>query len=72
MGRPAPAASPPRRYLPHHAVYQGSGDERKCRVVFDAAALYDGTKLNSQLEAGPIKDLGKRSSCQGADPELYI
>ncbi|KRY09998.1 hypothetical protein T12_5967 [Trichinella patagoniensis] len=29
----------------------GSGDERKCRVVFDAAALYDGTTLNSQLEA---------------------
>ncbi|KRZ87368.1 hypothetical protein T08_15946 [Trichinella sp. T8] len=51
---PAPAASPLRRtwYLPHHEVYQGSGDERKCRVVFDAAALYDGTTLNSQLEAG--------------------
>ncbi|KRY50926.1 hypothetical protein T03_4765 [Trichinella britovi] len=48
-------------YLPHHAVYQGSGDERRCRVVFDD----DGTKLNSQLEAGPIKDLGKRSSCRG-------
>ncbi|KRX77528.1 hypothetical protein T06_14535 [Trichinella sp. T6] len=51
---PAPAASPLRRtwYLPHHKVYQGSGDERKCRVVFDAAALYDGITLNSQLEEG--------------------
>ncbi|KRY08159.1 hypothetical protein T12_7544 [Trichinella patagoniensis] len=52
---PAPATSPPRRtwYLPHHAVYQGVGDERKCRVVFDGAAKYNGTTLNSQLEAGP-------------------
>ncbi|KRY46681.1 hypothetical protein T03_14180 [Trichinella britovi] len=51
----APAASPPRRtwYLPHHAVYQGSGDERKCQVLLDGAAPYDGTTLNSQLEVGP-------------------
>ncbi|KRY17347.1 hypothetical protein T12_7757, partial [Trichinella patagoniensis] len=51
----APAKSPPRRtwYLPHHAVYQGVGDQRKCRVVFDGAAQYNGTTLNSQLEAGP-------------------
>ncbi|KRY15239.1 hypothetical protein T12_9011 [Trichinella patagoniensis] len=34
---PAPEASPQGRtwYLPHHAVYQGAGSERKCRVVFD-------------------------------------
>ncbi|KRX20027.1 hypothetical protein T07_2667 [Trichinella nelsoni] len=52
---PAPAAIPSRRtwYLPHHAVYQGVGDERKCRVVFDGAAQYNGITLNSQLEAGP-------------------
>ncbi|KRX37289.1 hypothetical protein T05_12700 [Trichinella murrelli] len=49
----APAASPPRRtwYLSHHAVYQGSGNERKCQVLLDGAAPYDGTTLNSQLEA---------------------
>ncbi|KRX34940.1 hypothetical protein T05_2291, partial [Trichinella murrelli] len=53
--KPAPATSPPRRtwYLPNHAVYQGVGDERKCRVVFDGAAKYTRTTLNSQLEAGP-------------------
>ncbi|KRZ19423.1 hypothetical protein T11_11255 [Trichinella zimbabwensis] len=52
---PAPAASPSRRtwYLPHQAVYQGSGDELKCRVMFDGTARYDGTTLNSQLEAVP-------------------
>ncbi|KRY57080.1 hypothetical protein T03_5539 [Trichinella britovi] len=32
---------------------RGVGDERKCRVVFDGAAKYNGTTLNSQLEAGP-------------------
>ncbi|XP_003368070.1 zinc knuckle protein, partial [Trichinella spiralis] len=52
---PAPEASPLGRtwYLPHHAVYQGAGDERKCRVVFDGAAPYKGITLNRQLEAGP-------------------
>ncbi|KRX37880.1 hypothetical protein T05_2497, partial [Trichinella murrelli] len=53
--QPAPEASPLRRtwYLPHHAVYQGVGDERKCRVVFDGASQHNGITLNSQLEAGP-------------------
>ncbi|KRY18247.1 hypothetical protein T12_4835, partial [Trichinella patagoniensis] len=52
---PAPEASPPGRtwYLPHHAVYQGAGSERKCRVVFDGAAPYKGITLNRQLEVGP-------------------
>ncbi|KRY44482.1 hypothetical protein T03_15120, partial [Trichinella britovi] len=52
---PAPEASPRGRtwYLPHHAVYQGAGSERKCRVVFDGTAAYKGTTLNRQLEVGP-------------------
>ncbi|KRY44072.1 hypothetical protein T03_4913, partial [Trichinella britovi] len=37
---PAPEASPQGRmwYLPHHAVYQGAGSERKCRVVSPRAS----------------------------------
>ncbi|KRY26979.1 hypothetical protein T01_8173, partial [Trichinella spiralis] len=52
---PATESGPPRRtwYLPHHAVYKGEGEERKCRVVFDGSARYGQTSLNSQLEAGP-------------------
>ncbi|KRX53725.1 hypothetical protein T09_8680, partial [Trichinella sp. T9] len=52
---PATESGPPRRtwYLPHHAVYKGEGEERKCRVVFDGSARYGETSLNSQLEAGP-------------------
>ncbi|KRY80726.1 hypothetical protein T4D_3174, partial [Trichinella pseudospiralis] len=52
---PATESGPPRRtwYLPHHAVYKGEGEERKCRVVFDGSACYGETSLNSQLEAGP-------------------
>ncbi|XP_003382158.1 putative integrase core domain protein [Trichinella spiralis] len=40
-------------YLPHHAVYQGEGKEKKCRVVFDGSAQYGQTSLNRQLEVGP-------------------
>ncbi|KRY42505.1 hypothetical protein T01_11252 [Trichinella spiralis] len=52
---PATESGPPKRtwYLPHHAVYKGEGEERKCRVVFDGSARYGETSLNSQLEAGP-------------------
>ncbi|KRX45942.1 hypothetical protein T05_9212 [Trichinella murrelli] len=51
---PATESGPPKRtwYLPHHAVYKGEGEERKCRVVFDGSARYGETSLNSQLEAG--------------------
>ncbi|KRX51650.1 hypothetical protein T09_3426 [Trichinella sp. T9] len=75
----APATSPPRRtwYLPHHAVYQGVGDERKCRVVIDGAAKYNGTTLNSQLEAGPNLQidllraiLSFRRRCVGLQAEI--
>ncbi|KRZ65211.1 hypothetical protein T08_4851, partial [Trichinella sp. T8] len=39
---PATESGPPKRtwYLPHHAVYKGEGEERKCRVVFDGSARY--------------------------------
>ncbi|KRY76638.1 hypothetical protein T4A_3663 [Trichinella pseudospiralis] len=52
---PATESGPTKRtwYLPHHAVYKGEGEERKCRVVFDGSACYGETSLNSQLEAGP-------------------
>ncbi|KRX34946.1 hypothetical protein T05_939 [Trichinella murrelli] len=75
----APATSPPRRTwcLPHHAVYQGVGDERKCRVVFDGAAKYNGTTLSSQLEAGPNLQidllraiLSFRRRCVGLQAEI--
>ncbi|KRY46071.1 hypothetical protein T03_16867, partial [Trichinella britovi] len=39
--------------LPHHAVYQGEGKEKKSRVVFDGSARYGQTSLNRQLEVGP-------------------
>ncbi|KRY49181.1 hypothetical protein T03_14601 [Trichinella britovi] len=55
---PATESGPPKRtwYLPHHAVYKGEGEERKCRVVFDGSARYRETSLNCQLEAGsPIQ-----------------
>ncbi|KRY64271.1 hypothetical protein T4A_7855, partial [Trichinella pseudospiralis] len=52
---PATESGPTKRtwYLPHHTVYKGEGEERKCRVVFDGSACYGETSLNSQLEAGP-------------------
>ncbi|XP_003366727.1 zinc knuckle protein, partial [Trichinella spiralis] len=51
----APEIGPEGRtwYLPHHAVYQGEGKEKKCRVVFDGSAQYGQTSLNRQLEVGP-------------------
>ncbi|KRX86447.1 hypothetical protein T4E_10538 [Trichinella pseudospiralis] len=51
----APEIGPEGRtwYLPHHAVYQGEGKEKKCRVVFDGSARYGQTSLNRQLEVGP-------------------
>lgn len=38
-------------YIPHHGVYHPT--KRKLRVVFDCAAVYQGTFLNSQLLQGP-------------------
>ncbi|KRX58139.1 hypothetical protein T09_6455 [Trichinella sp. T9] len=51
----APEIGPEGRtwYLPHHAVYQGEGKEKKCRVVFDGSARYGQTSLKRQLEVGP-------------------
>ncbi|KAK3739659.1 hypothetical protein QZH41_014205, partial [Actinostola sp. cb2023] len=39
-------------YLPHHAVFNPQKKD-KIRVVFDAAALYNGVSLNNQLSQGP-------------------
>ncbi|KAK3731976.1 hypothetical protein QZH41_003363 [Actinostola sp. cb2023] len=39
-------------YLPHHAVFHPQKKD-KVRVVFDAAALYNGVSLNNQLNQGP-------------------
>ena len=38
-------------YLPHHGVYHPT--KKKIRVVFDAAAKYEGISLNKQLISGP-------------------
>ncbi|KAK0144597.1 hypothetical protein N1851_017050 [Merluccius polli] len=38
-------------YIPHHGVYHPT--KHKLRVVFDCAAVYQGTSLNSQLLQGP-------------------
>ncbi|CDW60968.1 DUF1758 and Peptidase A17 domain containing prote in, partial [Trichuris trichiura] len=40
-------------YLPHHAVIRGTDSMKKCRVVFDGSASYQGLSLNDLLDPGP-------------------
>ncbi|CDW61095.1 Pao retrotransposon peptidase superfamily [Trichuris trichiura] len=39
-------------YLPHHAVIRGTDSMKKCRVVFDGSASYQGLSLNDLLDPG--------------------
>ncbi|XP_068214422.1 uncharacterized protein [Palaemon carinicauda] len=40
-------------YLPHHAVYKTDSSSTPVRIVFDAAASYQGISLNDLLAKGP-------------------
>ncbi|CDW61256.1 zinc knuckle protein [Trichuris trichiura] len=39
-------------YHPHHAVIRGTDSMKKCRVVFDGSASYQGLSLNDLLNPG--------------------
>ena len=43
----------PQFFLPHHGVYKSSSEKRKLRIVFDAAASFQGRSLNDALLSGP-------------------
>lgn len=43
----------PTFYLPHHEVYKADSTSTPVRIVFDAAASYQGVSLNDLLAKGP-------------------
>ncbi|KRY31043.1 hypothetical protein T03_12954 [Trichinella britovi] len=66
---PAPEASPRGRtwYLPHHAVYQGAGSERKCRVVLDGCR-----QLHHKLfHPSPMTESARSSGSDRTHPSLW-
>lgn len=49
----AQEASKPGWYLPHFAVFKEEKETTKVRIVYDAAAVYEGSSLNEQMLTGP-------------------